>query len=39
MDLTPIVRSEVRLLPDPRRVIARPFVLGDQVFPQRAVAH
>ena len=33
MDLTPIVRSEVRLLPDPRRAIARPFVLGDQVFP------
>ena len=33
MDSIPITRTEVRFLPDPHRVIAQPFIPGDQVFP------
>lgn len=29
----PIVRSQVRLLPDPRRVISKPFLPGGEVSP------
>jgi predicted GH43/DUF377 family glycosyl hydrolase len=33
VDSIPITRTEVRFLPDPRRVIAKSFRPGDQVFP------
>ncbi|MDA1061343.1 MAG: glycoside hydrolase family 130 protein [Chloroflexi bacterium] len=33
MDPIPVTRTEARFLPDPRRVITRPFLPGDQVFP------
>jgi predicted GH43/DUF377 family glycosyl hydrolase len=33
MDSIPIARTGVRFLPDPRRVISKPFIPGDQVFP------
>lgn len=29
----PVVRSHVRVLPEPRRVISKPFLPGGQVFP------
>jgi predicted GH43/DUF377 family glycosyl hydrolase len=29
----PVVRSQVRLLPDPKRVISRPFLPGGEGFP------
>jgi len=33
MNPIPITRTDVRFLPDSRRVIARLFVPGDQIFP------
>ena len=33
MDSIPITRTEIHLLPDPQRVIARPFVPGAQILP------
>lgn len=33
MNPVPITRTDVRFLPDPRRVVARLFVPGDQIFP------
>ena len=29
----PVIRSAVRLAPDPHRVITKPFLPGEQVFP------
>jgi hypothetical protein len=34
MNVIPITRTNVRLLPDSSRVIARLFVPGDQIFPE-----
>ncbi len=33
MNPLPVVRSEIRLGPDPKRVIARPFLPGEQNYP------
>ena len=33
MNPIPITRHKVRFLPDPHRVIAKPYLPGEQVFP------
>ncbi len=32
MPLVPVTRTDLRFLPDPRRVITKPFIPGDDVF-------
>ena len=33
MNLIPVTRTPVRLTPDPQRVITRPFLPGEEIFP------